>query len=69
MNYLSIRQTSEKWGVSARRIQILCSQNRIPGATKIGYTWVVPTDAEKPLDARIKSGKYKKQVVVLEETK
>lgn len=69
MNYLSIRQTSEKWGISARRIQILCSQNRIPGATKIGYAWVVPTDAEKPLDARIKSGKYKKQVVVLEETK
>ena len=69
MNYLSIRQTAEKWGISARRIQILCSQNRIPGATKIGYAWVVPTDAEKPLDARIKSGKYKKQVVVLEETK
>lgn len=47
----------------------MCSQNRIPGATKIGYAWVVPSNAEKPLDARIKSGKYKKRVVVLEEIK
>ena len=69
MDYLSIKQTSEKWGISTRRIQILCNQNRIAGATKIGCVWVVPTNAEKPLDARIKSGKYKKHVVVLEEGK
>lgn len=69
MEYLSIKQTSEKWGISTRRIQILCNQNRIPGAAKIGYAWVVPMGAEKPLDARIKSGKYKKYVDALEESK
>lgn len=58
MEYLSIRQTAEKWGISGRRIQRLCTEGRIPGATKIGAYWAVPADAEKPRDARIKSGKY-----------
>lgn len=58
MEYLSIRQTSEKWGISVRRIQVLCTEERIPGATKIGPYWAIPADAEKPDDQRIKSGKY-----------
>lgn len=58
MEYLSISQVAEKWGLSARRINVLCSEGRIPGATKIGSYWAVPADAEKPKDARIKSGKY-----------
>ena len=60
MEYLSIRQTSEKWGISVRRIQVLCSENRIPGAMKIGSYWAIPADAKKPDDKRIKSGKYVK---------
>lgn len=60
MEYLSIKQTSEKWGISVRRIQTLCSSNRIPGAQKVGYSWIIPADAQKPADARIKSGKYLK---------
>lgn len=61
MKYLSIRQTSEKWGISIRRIQVLCAENRIPGATKIGSYWAILADAEKPNDERIKSGKYIKE--------
>lgn len=61
MEYLSIRQTAEKWGISTRRIQILCAEERIPGAVRIGYSWAIPKEAEKPVDARIKSGKYVKQ--------
>jgi len=61
MEYLSIKQTSEKWGISVRRIQVLCSEGRIPGATKIGSYWAIPSDAEKPNDERIKSGKYIKE--------
>ena len=60
MDYLSIKQLSEKWGISKRRIQTLCSTGRIPGAKKVGYLWIIPDDAEKPVDARIKSGKYLK---------
>ena len=58
MNYLSIRQTSEKWNLSARWINDLCTKGRIPGAIKIGSYWAIPADAEKPKDARIKSGRY-----------
>lgn len=58
MEYLSLKQTTEKWGITVRRVQVLCSQGRIPGATKIGFFWVVPKEAEKPRDQRIKSGKY-----------
>ncbi|MDY5579552.1 DNA-binding protein [Porcincola intestinalis] len=58
MNYLSVKQTSVKWGISVRRVNILCSEGRIPGATKIGFYWAIPADAKKPRDARIKSGKY-----------
>ena len=61
MEYLSIKQTSEKWGISVRRIQVLCSEGRIPGATKIDSYWAMPSDAEKPNDERIKSGKYIKE--------
>lgn len=58
MEYLSIHQTADKWGISVRRVQILCTNGRIPGAKKIGSFWVIPENAEKPSDARIKSGKY-----------
>ena len=58
MGYCSIRQTSERWGISVRRIQVLCIEDRIPGAVKIGYSWAIPANAEKPKDARVKSGKY-----------
>ena len=58
MGYCSIRQTSERWGISVRRIQVLCVEGRIPGAVKIGYSWAIPANAEKPKDARVKSGKY-----------
>ena len=63
MKYLSVTQTAEKWGISKRRIQILCNEERIEGAVRIGHSWAIPDDAHKPSDARIKSGKYIKQVV------
>ena len=61
MEYLSISQVSEKWGVSVRRIQTLCITGRIPGATKIGSYWAIPANAEKPKDERIKTGRYIKK--------
>ena len=58
MKYLSTTQAGELLGLSARRIAILCEQGRIPGAQKVGVNWIIPENAEKPTDARIKSGKY-----------
>ena len=60
MKYHSIKEVSERWGISTRRIQILCKDGRIPGIILIGRTWCIPEDAEKPADARVKSGKYRK---------
>ena len=61
MEYLSIKQISEKWGISTRRIQILCGEDRIPGAVKIGSYWAIPANAEKPKDDRIKTGRCVKR--------
>jgi len=61
MKYLSVTQTAEKWGISQRRIQTLCNEERIVGVVRIGHTWAIPEDAPKPTDARIKSGKYIKK--------
>ena len=56
--YMTIREASEKWSIGLRRINTLCNEGRIEGASKVGNVWVIPSDAEKPKDERIKSGKY-----------
>ena len=61
MKYLSVKQIAGKWGISPRRIQILCKKERIAGAFIVGNSWAIPEDAEKPKDDRIRSGKYIKK--------
>ncbi len=56
--YMTIKEASEKWGIGLRRINTLCNEGRIEGASKIANVWVIPVDAEKPRDERIKSGRY-----------
>ena len=58
--YVSIKEIAEKWGITPRRVQVLCVTGRIKGAGKIGNIWAIPADAVKPADQRIKSGKYVK---------
>lgn len=52
MDYLTTLEMSQKWGISARRIALLCEQERITGAVKKGKTWLIPADAIKPADKR-----------------
>lgn len=52
MEYISAKEAAEKWGVSQRRVAILCSENRIVHAQMVGNMWIIPADAEKPVDAR-----------------
>ena len=52
MDYLTTMEMSQKWGISARRIALLCEQKRIYGAEKKGKTWLIPADAAKPVDKR-----------------
>lgn len=56
MNYITASQAADKWSVSQRRVQILCSQNRIDGVFKLGENWAIPENAEKPNDKRRKAG-------------
>ena len=52
MEYLTVRETAEKWNLSERTVQQLCTQGRISGAQKFGKSWAIPADAEKPGDPR-----------------
>ena len=61
MEQLTIKEVAKLWGISERRINVLCQEGRIEGAKKFGNTWAIPSDAEKPSDLRIKSGKYIKE--------
>lgn len=58
MEFLTTKQASELWGISARRVAILCEQGRVEGAVKAGKTWLLPPHAKKPQDAR-KKGELK----------
>lgn len=58
MKIMSSAEAATKWKVSRRRVEVLCSQGRIEGVQRIGNMWLIPENAEKPADARIKSGKY-----------
>ena len=57
MEYTTASQIASKWNISQRRVQILCSEGRIPGVFKLGETWAIPADAQKPEDNRLKKGK------------
>ena len=53
--YITVKQAAEKWGISERRIRVLCTQGKINGAYQEGRGWKIPIDAEKPADGRYKS--------------
>ncbi|MCF6095290.1 helix-turn-helix domain-containing protein [Microaerobacter geothermalis] len=54
MEYMTAREAAQKWNITVRRVQVLCSQGRIQGATRLGNVWAIPKDAKKPSDARSK---------------
>lgn len=53
--YMSVKQTAEKWGISDRRVRILCSEGKFPGVIREGRSWKIPAEAQKPEDGRYKS--------------
>lgn len=55
MDFISVIEAAQKWNITRRRVQILCNQGRIAGAKKIGTVWIIPEEAEKPSDKRIKN--------------
>jgi hypothetical protein len=61
MEYMTANEAAVKWGLSSRRVHTLCAEGRVEGTARLGNVWAIPKDAEKPDDARIKSGKYIKR--------
>ena len=61
MEYLSVKEISEKWGYTERQITRLCRDGRIGGAKKDANEWLIPSDAYKPIDKRTKE--YENKVV------
>ncbi len=57
MDYMTLKEASEKWNISPRMINYYCSEGRIPGAEKKGTVWLIPKEAEKPIDGRRKSAR------------
>lgn len=53
--YISVSDAAEKFNISKRRVQLLCEQGRIEGANRMSGVWLIPTNAQKPTDARRKS--------------
>ncbi len=57
MDYMTLKEASEKWEVSVRQINYYCAGGRIPGAVKMAGVWLIPKTAEKPIDGRTKQGR------------
>ncbi len=57
MEYLTTVEMSELWKITPRRIGALCADGRIEGVIKKGKTWLIPSDAVKPIDKRYKNVK------------
>ena len=52
--YITAKEAANKWNISDRRVRILCSEGKIPGAYQEGRAWKIPYDAVKPSDGRYK---------------
>lgn len=52
MVYISVKEASKKWGITERRIRILCSEGRVDGVVRSGWAWNIPISAQKPGDGR-----------------
>ncbi|MBQ6753858.1 MAG: Fic family protein [Bacteroidales bacterium] len=69
MNYIKVSEAATKWGISARRVRLLCEQGRIAGVERKGNLYMIPEDATQPMDARtyVKKKSKKSYTPVLEQ--
>lgn len=64
--YMTAQEAAECWEISVRRVQRLCKENRIKGVLNINRVWLIPKEAKKPLDGRIKTNKKRNGVDEIE---
>ena len=56
-DWITVKQAAESWGVSDRRVQYLCVNGKLPGAVRLDMGWLIPKNAQKPLDGRTRNGR------------
>lgn len=67
MDYLSVKETASKFGLSERRVQKLCETQRIEGANMVSGVWLIPDNAKKPIDERVTVSFESDEFVTLKE--
>ena len=53
--YITVQEAAIKWGITPRKVQILCKANRVDGAARMSRIWIIPEDAEKPTNTKRKA--------------
>ena len=54
---MTTNEAAELWGITTRRVQVLCDKGQVEGAVRMGRTWIIPRGTSKPLDGRTKAAK------------
>ena len=62
MDYISVKEAAERWGVSERWVQKFCVEDRIPNVQRFGHSWMIPKDAEHPCDLRRNGNNVKSEI-------
>jgi len=56
---MTTKEASELWGITTRRVQVLCEKGKVQGAVRMSRTWIIPKGTQKPIDGRTKAAKAK----------
>jgi hypothetical protein len=54
---MTTNEAAELWGITPRRVQVLCDKGKVNGAVRMGRTWIIPRGTPKPIDGRTKAAK------------
>lgn len=60
---MTTNEAAELWGITMRRVQVLCENGQVKGAVRMGRTWIIPKGTPKPLDGRTKAAKQDKNTL------
>jgi excisionase family DNA binding protein len=61
LDWISPQQAADQWGLSARHVQALCKSGKIKGVALWGRSWLIPKDAERPIDGRTLAARMEKE--------
>ena len=56
-DWITAQEAAEAWGISDRRVQILCANGKVEGVIRLKRGWLIPKGTPKPADGRAKNGR------------